>query len=154
MVWKIFQQLATANEINNSLALAKCNIQGSKLYIRTAPSEGRCTKREPRREPKGQTCSRSPSSDPDNRQSCSVKANSCRNRCPTPTHKGATKTKMSSTTQDMSHIVKQKNHTQQGIYTFDQLRYTNILTQAPLILGINNLIRYRLSHQLHTPARG
>ena len=32
----------------------------------------------------GQTCSRSPSSDPDNRQSHPVKANNCRNRHPTP----------------------------------------------------------------------
>ena len=108
------------------------------LYIRTVPLEGRCVKREPRRELKSQTC-RSPSSNPDNRQSHPINFNSYRNRCPTPTHTGTTKAKMSSTTQDMSWTVKQKSHTQQGIYMLNQLRYTNILTQSPLIWMINNL---------------
>ena len=49
MAWQIFQHLTTANLINKTLAVAKCHIAGTKLYIRTAPSESKCIKREPRK---------------------------------------------------------------------------------------------------------
>ena len=95
MAWQIFQQLTTAKNINKSLALAKCHISGTKLYIKTSPLQGRWTKRESIREPRGQSHSRSPSSDSNSRQACPVNVNSCRNRCPTPTHTGTTETKIS-----------------------------------------------------------
>ena len=80
VAWKIFQHPTTAHKINKCLAMAKCYTSGIKQYITAVPSEGRSAKGEPR----SQSCSRSPSSDSDNRQSCPVKATSCRNRCPTP----------------------------------------------------------------------
>ena len=88
MAWQICQQLTTANLINKTLVAAKYQTPGTKLYIRTAPLESKCIKKEPRREFKSQTLSRSPSSDSDNRQSCPVKTKSCRSRSPNPTHTG------------------------------------------------------------------
>ena len=119
MVWQIFQHLTTANKINKCLALAKCYTPGTKLYIRTVPSKIKSTKCEPRRKPRDQSCNRSSSSDSGSRHTGPVKSTSCRNRCPTPTHTSATETKISTTTQDMSQTVKQKNYRQQGIDMMD-----------------------------------
>ena len=116
MVWQIFQHLTSANKINKNLRLAKCYTTETKLYIRTSPSKGKCTKSGPRREPKDQSQSRYSSSDSDSRQACPVKAYSYRKRCPSPTHTGATGTKIATTTQDRSQTVRQKNHRQHGIY--------------------------------------
>ena len=45
MAWQIYQDLTTAHLINKTLAVAKCQTPGTKLYIRTAPSESKCIKR-------------------------------------------------------------------------------------------------------------
>ena len=136
MAWPIFQHLTTANKINKSLALAKYHTSGTKLYIRAAFLEVISTKSKLCQEPRGQLHSGSASSDSDSRQTCPVKASSCRNICPIPNHTGATQAKLSTTTRAMSQTLRQKNHKQQGIYTFLPLKYTYILTQPPMIQKI------------------
>ena len=120
MTWQICQQLTTAHLVNKTLATAKCQTPGTKLYIRRAPSESQCRKRESRREVKRETHSRSLCSDPDARKSCPAKAKSCKNRCLT--HTGA----IPSAKQDMNQKVIQINLTDPSIYMLDPLSYTNI----------------------------
>ena len=87
MVWQVNKQLTTVNVINATLDLAKCQTPGSKLYIKEAPPQHRGMENEVN---SGCKHCRSPRSDTDDRQSHPVKARSCKNRCPTPTHTSIT----------------------------------------------------------------